>query len=197
MTDMLITAGARTRQSPQAWIRIGAVATGVLILLARPTIAATLGWTVAVVAAVFATILALGLVAPVQHLRNPARASNATVLYVLIAGTLVFLLGRLLKAGQSPMPATPLLISLNTLAAVGEEALFRRVAFDALLPAGPIAAIGGSALLFGLAHVTVYGWWAFPLDVAAGILLGWQRWASGSWGVPAITHALADLLVVV
>ncbi len=71
------------------------------------------------------------------------------------------------------------------------------MAFATLLPAGPAVAITGSALLFGLAHITVYGWWAFPVDAAAGLLLGWQRWASGSWAIPAVTHAFADLLVVI
>jgi sodium transport system permease protein len=109
----------------------------------------------------------------------------------------LFALGRLLSAGHPPAPATGLIIGLSTLAAIAEEALFRRVAYAVLLPACPACAVVGSALLFGLAHVTVYGWWAFPLDVAAGLVFGWQRWASGTWAAPAITHALADLLVVI
>jgi sodium transport system permease protein len=121
----------------------------------------------------------------------------ATIPIVLGAGGLVFVLGRVLSAGHAPAPATGLIIALNTLAAIAEEALFRRTAYAALLPAGPAAAVVGSAVLFGLAHVTVYGWWAFPLDVAAGLVLGWQRWASGTWTAPAVTHALADLLVVI
>jgi hypothetical protein len=32
--------------------------------------------------------------------------------------------------------------------------------------------------------------------VAAGLSLGWQRWATGSWRVPALTHVLANLFVV-
>jgi len=120
-----------------------------------------------------------------------------TPLIVFAGGALVFSAGRLLAAGHGPAPATGLVVGLNTLAAISEEALFRRVAFDALLPAGPLVAVSGSALLFALAHVTVYGWWAFPLDAAAGLVLGWQRWASGSWVAPAITHALADFLVVI
>jgi membrane protease YdiL (CAAX protease family) len=35
-----------------------------------------------------------------------------------------------------------------------------------------------------------------PLDLAAGLLLGWQRQATGSWAVPAATHVVANLLVV-
>jgi membrane protease YdiL (CAAX protease family) len=44
--------------------------------------------------------------------------------------------------------------------------------------------------------VTVYGWWVLPIDIAAGLVLAWQRWATGSWKVPAVTHVLANLLVV-
>jgi len=36
----------------------------------------------------------------------------------------------------------------------------------------------------------------FPVDLGAGLLLSWQRWAGGSWGVPAATHAAANLLAV-
>jgi hypothetical protein len=45
-------------------------------------------------------------------------------------------------------------------------------------------------------HVTVYGAWVLPIDVAAGAILSWQRWATGSWAVPAITHVVANVLVV-
>jgi hypothetical protein len=39
--------------------------------------------------------------------------------------------------------------------------------------------------------------WALPIDLAAGAVLGWQRWATGSWAVPAVTHVVANLLMVV
>jgi len=188
---------AETRRRSATLIEVGSVATGLGVLLARPAIASGVGWSAPVVAALFTVILALGLAAPVTGDRTPLTKSPPKILVVFASGALVFLLGRLLAAGHPPEAATGVLVLLNTLAAVSEEALFRRVAFDALLPAGPVAAVTGSAVLFGLAHVTVYGWWAFPLDVAAGILLGWQRWASNTWTVPAATHALADLLVVI
>jgi hypothetical protein len=61
---------------------------------------------------------------------------------------------------------------------------------------GAVVAIAGSALLFGLVHVPAYGLAALPVDVGAGLLFGWQRWASGTWTVPAATHAFANALVV-
>ena len=178
-------------------INVGTVVVGMAILVARPAIASTVGWSPAVVTTLFTGILVLALVAPVRVDRIARRGRGPVPMAVFSAGAFVFVLGRLLAAGHAPAPVTTVLVVLNTLAAVAEEALFRRVAFDALLPAGPVAAVTGSALLFGLAHVTVYGWWALPIDVAAGLVLGWQRWASNSWTVPAATHALADLLVVI
>lgn len=187
---------ARRRDTACA-IRAAAVGVGVGILLARPAIAALLGWTVPAVVLVFLTVLALGLAPPVRPAEGRLPLLSAKAVAVLAAGSLVFVAGRIVAAGHPPARATALLVGLNTLAAVAEEALFRRLAFDVLLAAGPLVAIGGSALLFGLAHVTVYGWWAFPLDTAAGAVLGWQRWTTGTWTFPAVTHALADLLVVI
>ena len=110
---------------------------------------------------------------------------------------MAFVLGRLLLAGSPPpAPATALVMGLNTLAAVSEEAFFRRFAYDTLLAGGPGLAIGGTALLFAAVHVTVYGLWVLPLDLAAGLVFGWQRRVTGSWAVPAATHAVANLLVV-
>ena len=33
-----------------------------------------------------------------------------------------------------------------------------------------------------------------PVDFAAGMVFGWQRWATGTWSSPAVTHAIANLL---
>jgi membrane protease YdiL (CAAX protease family) len=79
---------------------------------------------------------------------------------------------------------------------VAEEAFFRRLVYGALLRSGPAAALVGSSVLFAAVHVTVYGAWVLPLDLAAGLLLGWQRRATGSWAVPAVAHVVANLLVV-
>jgi membrane protease YdiL (CAAX protease family) len=57
--------------------------------------------------------------------------------------------------------------------------------------------MAGSAVLFAVVHVGVYGVWVLPLDVAAGLVLGWQRWATGSWAVPAATHVVANLVMVI
>ena len=145
------------------------------------------------------TVLFVGLLA--VSLLWPARAgtittTSATMLPVLALGIGAFVAGRVLVAGPPPAGATAVAVALNTLAAVAEEAFFRRFVYGALLAAGPGAAVVGSAVLFAAVHVTVYGAWVLPLDLAAGVLFGWQRHATGSWRVPAITHAVANLLVV-
>lgn len=119
--------------------------------------------------------------------------SPAVVIGVGLAafGTGRLLLGDPAPAAPWPALATPLL--LHGLAAVAEEAFFRGLVFGLLERWGPAVAVGGSALAFAAVHVTVWGWWVLPLDLAAGLVLSWQRAASGHWAVPAVTHALANL----
>lgn len=107
--------------------------------------------------------------------------------------------GLALAAGGRPV-ATPYAawaLPLALLAAVAEEALFRRAAYGALARHGAIVAVGLTALAFALVHVPLYGVAAFPVDLGAGLLLSWQRWASGTWTVPAATHAAANLVMTV
>jgi membrane protease YdiL (CAAX protease family) len=87
-------------------------------------------------------------------------------------------------------------VGLAMLAAVAEEALFRRVLYDRLLRLGVVVAVGGTAVVFALVHLPAYGVAAMPVDLGAALLLGWQRYASGRWTVPAVTHVVANLLAV-
>jgi membrane protease YdiL (CAAX protease family) len=96
-----------------------------------------------------------------------------------------------------PLRSTAWTPVLGVLAAVAEEALFRRLAYARLLRFGPMVAILGSATMFALLHLPLYGIAVLPVDLGAGLLLSWQRWASGTWTVPAVTHAAANLLVVI
>ena len=121
------------------------------------------------------------------------RAGTAAVVAL---GVGAFAVGRLVGGGHAAVPATMVLVLTNTLAAVAEEAFFRRLCFGLLAPAGVAWAVVGSALLFAVVHVTTYGWWVLPLDLAAGLVFGWQRATTGSWRAPAITHVLVNLLVV-
>jgi hypothetical protein len=168
---------------------------GCILLVARPPLLGAGGDPVLKLVAVFAALLAVGGLWPFAR-----RVEHHRVAGVLALGVAAFALGRLLGGGDPPFhaPASSLarLILLNSLAAVAEEAFFRRFAYALFLPAGTAVAVAGSAALFALVHVTVYGWWVLPLDLAAGLVLSWQRWASGSWRVPAATHVLANVLVV-
>jgi membrane protease YdiL (CAAX protease family) len=85
---------------------------------------------------------------------------------------------------------------IAVVAGVVEEALFRRVLYDRLLRFGVVVAVGGTAVVFALVHLPAYGVAAMPVDLGAALLLSWQRYASGRWTVPAVTHALANLLAV-
>ena len=142
--------------------------------------------------AVFAAILGASLLVPVA--RDVARLNPVAVLAVGLIGVglAAAVAGR---PAAAPLGAAALPLSL--FAAVAEEALFRRAAYGWLDRYGAALAIAGSALLFAAIHVPLYGAAAFPVDLGAGLLLSWQRWTSGTWTVPAATHAAANLLAVI
>ena len=151
-----------------------------LIPLAAPT-------RIAALAALYAGILAACLVVPTP--RGAGRPWLA--LGVGIGGVC---LATVAAGTPVPHPYSSVAIPLAILAAIAEEALFRRTLYDALAPRGIVLAIVVSALLFAAIHVPLYGVAALPIDVGAGLVFGWQRWAAGSWRVPAATHALANLI---
>jgi membrane protease YdiL (CAAX protease family) len=125
----------------------------------------------------------------------------------LVAGLLAVATVALMAGPAPPLPAGGAALALGLLAAVAEEALFRgalyawveqRAARSGRAPAlAPVLAVAFSAVAFALVHVPSYGPAAIPVDLGAGLLLGWQRWASGRWTVPAATHAVANLLAVI
>jgi membrane protease YdiL (CAAX protease family) len=168
-------------------------AAGCCLLLARPPLLRATTSPTATLATVFAALLVVGLAWPLPREQRAGLTARAAVLALGIAA---FAAGRLIGGGSSPAPPTTTIVALNTLAAVAEEAFFRRFVYGALIASGPAIAVTGSALLFALVHLTVYGAWVLPIDLAAGLILGWQRWASGSWRVPAVSHAVANMLVV-
>lgn len=85
-------------------------------------------------------------------------------------------------------------VAASVIAAGAEEVVFRRGLYGVLERWGPVAAIGVSAVVFALVHVPTYGWTVLPLDAAAGVVLGWQRWATGTWTAPAVAHGVANVL---
>ncbi len=145
-------------------------------------------------------------------MRTAAPAPPASA---LAAGLVAVVAASLLPGPAPPLPAGAAAITLGLLAAVAEEALFRGALYawiqrradharrrwgpgsgwHATLPVA--LAVAGSAVAFALVHIPSYGPAALPVDLGAGLLLGWQRWASGGWAVPAATHAAANLLAVI
>jgi membrane protease YdiL (CAAX protease family) len=167
---------------------------GCAALAVRPPLLRATQDPVVVLVLVFAALLGVALGWPVAA---SASSGASTTRWVVVGGVTAFAVGRLVGGGQAPGPLAMRVIALNTLAAVAEEAFFRRFLYDVFLPGGALVAVVASAALFAVVHVPVYGVWVLPLDLAAGLLLGWQRWATGSWLPPAITHVVANLLVVI
>ena len=173
-------------------MRPAVVLAGCVLLLLRPALIRA-GPPTLVITAIFLVLLAVALLVPVDA--GVARL-HPQLLLVLLAGVAVFAAGRVVGGNDAPVTYTARIVALNSLAAVAEEAFFRRVVYAALAPVGAAFAIGGAAALFALVHMTTYGVWVLPIDIAAGLLFGWQRWATNSWSVPAATHAVANVFVV-
>lgn len=136
----------------------------------------------------------IGALIPLPERQSPAhRLGAAGRAGVVAIGVAAFALGRLVAA-PLPQPTT-LLGGVATIgAACAEELFFRRLVYGFLAQWGDALAVTGAALVFAAVHIPAYGVPAFPVDLAAGLLLGWQRWATGGWGAPAVTHAAANVL---
>jgi membrane protease YdiL (CAAX protease family) len=142
--------------------------------------------------------LALAAAALAVRERPPTPAPRAPLGWGVTLGIGV---AAVLAAGVAAGPAPDrrvgaLAAGIAVLAAVAEEALFRKLLYDRLLRFGVVAAVGGTAVVFALVHLPAYGVAAMPVDLGAALLLSWQRYASGRWTVPAVTHAVANLLAV-
>jgi membrane protease YdiL (CAAX protease family) len=129
--------------------------------------------------------------------REHAHAARARDPWIPLAvGVIAVLVAR---ATAGPAPALPVsvgIVALSVAAAVAEEAFFRGFLYARLAPWGVGVAVVVSAAAFALIHLPLYGTAAFPVDLGAGLLLSWQRAATGRWTVPAATHAFADVLAV-
>jgi membrane protease YdiL (CAAX protease family) len=89
----------------------------------------------------------------------------------------------------------PAAVAASVVAAVAEEAFFRRLVYGWLAASwGAAVAVCGSAVAFAAIHVPVYGFAVLPIDTAAGLLLGWQRWMTGGWSASGLTHVAANLI---
>jgi membrane protease YdiL (CAAX protease family) len=136
---------------------------------------------------------ALGGLAGAVQAPRPVTQPSLRWPVVVLVGCAAFACARALGAvhpGSVWWPA----VAASVVAAVAEEAFFRRLVYGAFATRGPALAIIGAALLFAVVHAPAYGPGVLLIDFAAGIMLGWQRWASGGWSAPAVTHVVANLL---
>ena len=177
-------------------------AAGCGALAARPALLAVSPQPVATLVVLYGALALVGVALPLSR-ATTARAGSAAcagsspaLVATLTLGSLTFAAGRIVAGGHAPAHLTLAVVLANSLAALAEELWFRRVCYALLAPAGTPVAVAGTAVLFAAVHVAAYGWWVVPLDLAAGLLLGWQRATSGSWVAPAVTHVVANVLVL-
>jgi membrane protease YdiL (CAAX protease family) len=180
MIGSFVGSAARGREEAFAW---GAIALGLAALATRQVSYAALATT--------AVVGGAGLLVPVAGERPRVSARDRALATGL--GLAAFAFVRILVAAPAG-PAGPLAALATGLAGAAEEAFFRRLLFGRLARRGASLAVWGSAVAFALVHVPLYGWRALPLDLAAGLVLGWQRLATGTWTAPALTHFAANVM---
>ena len=167
------------------------VAAGCLALALRASVvgsSAAVPIFVAILAALAVVSIATPVGADVHRLPTPL---------VVALGIAAVLAATVVVGRGMPLPSGALVLVLGVAAAVSEELFFRRLIYGRLESIHPMVAIAGSALLFALVHVPLYGLPVFWVDLGAGLLFSWQRWASGGWSASAGTHALANILAVI
>jgi membrane protease YdiL (CAAX protease family) len=165
-------------------IRAVVLTAGALALFARP-LATAAGWGVIVL------VGALGMIAPAPQ--PGPNSSRIRWFGAVAAGVAAFTVARVV-AVHAPVPSTLLALVATSVAGVSEEAFFRRAVYGWLARWGDGVAVAGAAAAFAAVHLRGYGLWSLPVNLAAGVLFGWQRWVTGRWSSAAATHAIANLL---
>lgn len=175
---------AREQQPLNAWtVPSAIVALGCVSLAIRPV---SYGSTIA-------TVL-VGAVAFLVPTRSSSRRRTIECLVVTAIGIATFWVGRELGNGIG-IRLTSMGVLTIVVAALAEEAFFRRFMFAWIGHLrGSAWAFAVTTALFAVIHLPTYGPEVLWIDLAAGAVLGWQRWVTGTWLVPAATHVVANLL---
>ena len=174
------------RELALEWIAVGA---GIMLLLVRSS----------AVALPSAPVILLGLYACVAWVSLGVRTDPVTpraVWPALLVGLVAVAAAAVVGGRPPPASRSTWAVPLALGAAVAEEAFFRGLLYSVLSRSGVAIAVIGAAVAFAALHVPGYGVSVFWVDLGAGLLLSWQRWASGGWAVPAATHVAANLLAV-
>jgi sodium transport system permease protein len=106
--------------------------------------------------------------------------------------TLVRALERLIRLTDDGAPLWAIWLVVALTPAVCEEALFRGFILNGLRSMGAVPAIGISALLFGIAHASIYR--LLP-TMFLGIILGIVVWRTGSLLCAIVLHAINNGLL--
>jgi sodium transport system permease protein len=106
--------------------------------------------------------------------------------------TLVRALERLIRLTDDGAPLWLMWLVVAITPAICEEALFRGFVLTGLRPLGAVPAIGISALLFGIAHASIYR--LLP-TMFLGIILGIVVWRTGSLLCAIVLHAVNNGLL--
>lgn len=188
MTTLPVAAPSRR------WVLLASVIAvlGLAALWLRPWLVARVTPSI-VLALVFGALLGIGLAVPIPA---PQVQRSTVCLAVGGIGIVAVMAAHLLVPGRAAVPLSGRFVVLDIVAAVAEEAFFRRFLHGVLRPHGVAVAVLVPTVLFTIVHLTTYGAWVLPLDFAAGLLFAWQRESTGRWSVPALTHVIANLLVV-
>jgi sodium transport system permease protein len=101
--------------------------------------------------------------------------------------SLVKAMQRLLMLGDQPMPLWLVLLAVALTPAVCEEIFFRGLVLSGMSSLGRGWAIGVTALLFAVAHASIYR--LLP-TLLLGLILGYAVWKSGSILCGMVIHAL-------
>jgi membrane protease YdiL (CAAX protease family) len=175
-------------EQPRArvWAIPAAVALGCAALAERSVSALSLGPTVAV------GVVGLAGVVSYREAEHPSRARIAAITGL---GVVAVVAVRLISP-PIHVAYTSWAFGANMVAAVAEEAFFRRFVYGWIAARSEDLAIVVAALLFAAIHIPVYGIGVLPIDFAAGLLLGWQRRESGTWLSPAVTHVVANIILM-
>jgi len=102
-------------------------------------------------------------------------------------------LEKILLLDRTSVPLGVVWLIVAVTPAICEELYFRGFALSGLRRLGPVAAIGLSALLFGLAHSSIYR--LLP-TVVLGVLFGFAVWRTGSIACSILGHALNNGVTV-
>lgn len=159
------------------------------LLLARALVPGSTARPAALLTLIYAAVLVGSIAVPLPRGPRPAGVWPTTIVGAAAVAASVLVTGP-----PVPLRLVALALPMNAFAAISEEALFRRLLYGRLERFGAPAAIGVTAVAFAAIHLPLYGIVALPLDLGAGLLFSWQRFASGSWAAPAATHVAANVL---